>query len=146
MRDKAAALEIYCRQARNLDAERKAANVRLRAERRAGELLGEMARAQGARSDLSPTLSNDATKSQSTDEVVASFLRDEQVLPSEFAQALRSTGISRQTAHRYQALANVPVAVVEDALAAHGWISLKVDSRLSTALQSRTLSQTCDGG
>lgn len=36
---------------------------------------------------------------------------------SPFAEALRSTGISRQTAHRYQALANVPDAVFEDALA-----------------------------
>ena len=36
---------MYHRQARNLDAEREAANVRLRAERRVGELLKELARA-----------------------------------------------------------------------------------------------------
>lgn len=85
--------------------------MRLRAERRAGELLAEMARtnpaeagAQGGRGNFKSP-SNDATRFKSTTDAVASILRDEQVLPSEFAQALRSTGISRQTAHRYQALA-----------------------------------------
>lgn len=46
IRDKALALEAYYRQARNLDAEREAANVRLRAERRVGELLKELARTE----------------------------------------------------------------------------------------------------
>jgi len=46
IRDKALALEAYYRQARNLDAEREAANVRLRAERRVGELLKDLARAE----------------------------------------------------------------------------------------------------
>lgn len=45
IRDKAVALEVYFRQAKNLEAERQAANVRLRAERRAGELMKELARA-----------------------------------------------------------------------------------------------------
>lgn len=40
-RDKALALELYAQQARNLEAERKAAEVRLRAERRVGQLLKE---------------------------------------------------------------------------------------------------------
>lgn len=39
IRDKARALEVYAQQAMNLDAERKAAQVRIRAERRAGQLL-----------------------------------------------------------------------------------------------------------
>lgn len=47
IRDKARALEMYARQAKNTDAERKAADVRLRAERRTGELLRDMARAEG---------------------------------------------------------------------------------------------------
>lgn len=46
IRDKAVALEMYHRQARNLEAEREAANVRLRAERRVGELLKDLARAE----------------------------------------------------------------------------------------------------
>lgn len=48
----------HARQARNLEAERQAANVRLRAERRAGELLKELARAQGERNDLTPETSS----------------------------------------------------------------------------------------
>ncbi|GEM_PF-6503209 len=80
MRDKAAALEVYYRQARNLEAERKAANVRLRAERRAGELLLELKRADLAKTgkaarDKQLGLSNDA------------------ITPSPFATALESTGI-----------------------------------------------------
>lgn len=42
LRDKAKALEVYAKQARNLDAEHKAAEVRIRAERRCGQLLAEM--------------------------------------------------------------------------------------------------------
>jgi hypothetical protein len=79
-------------QARNTDAERKAADVRLRAERRAGELLAELARGEGARepgTNRGATPSNGAT-------------------PSPYAAALESTGTSRQTAHRYQALAAIP--------------------------------------
>ena len=43
LRDKAQALELYARQCKNTEAERQAANVRLRAERRTGELLAELA-------------------------------------------------------------------------------------------------------
>lgn len=52
MRDKAVALELYAKQIKNTDAERKACEVRLRAEIRTGELLKELARAtpQTARS------------------------------------------------------------------------------------------------
>ena len=92
IRDKAAALETYARQARNTEAERKAADVRLRAERRAGELLKELARGEGARepgTNRGATPSNGAT-------------------PSPYAAALEATGTSRQTAARYQALAEIP--------------------------------------
>jgi hypothetical protein len=42
IRDKAAALEHYARQAMNTDAERQAWEIRLRAERKAGQLLKQM--------------------------------------------------------------------------------------------------------
>jgi hypothetical protein len=41
IRDKALALEIYARQANNIEAEQQACRIRLRAERRSGELLAE---------------------------------------------------------------------------------------------------------
>jgi hypothetical protein len=42
LRDKAKALQVYAKQAKNYEAERKAGEIRIRAERRAGELLREM--------------------------------------------------------------------------------------------------------
>lgn len=101
IRDKAAALEAYYRQARNLEAEREAANVRLRAERRAGELLKELARSHGGDHKSAKSLSDDGTL----------------IEPSPYADALSANGMSRQTAHRYQSLANVPQDIFDDALA-----------------------------
>jgi hypothetical protein len=42
IRDKAVAFEVYARQANNVDAERKACGIRLRAERKCGQLLSQM--------------------------------------------------------------------------------------------------------
>ena len=97
IRDKAIALEAYYRQARNMEAERQACNIRLRAEDRVGHLLKELARAQGERNDLD-TLSTDGTKSP-------------------YASALSDMGMSRQQAHRFQSLANVDRETFEAALA-----------------------------
>jgi hypothetical protein len=47
IRDKAAALEHYARQATNTDAERQACQIRLRAERKAGQLLAQTIRKGG---------------------------------------------------------------------------------------------------
>ena len=47
IRDKAMALEHYARQALNTDAERQACEIRLRAERKAGQLLAKMPKAKG---------------------------------------------------------------------------------------------------
>jgi len=48
LRDKALAIEIYSRQAKNTEAERQACEIRIRAERRAGSLLSEMEMAKAA--------------------------------------------------------------------------------------------------
>jgi len=80
---------------RNTDAERKASEVRLRAERRTGELLKDLARATAP----NPQGSNQHKEVTPNDA--------EQPTPSPYASALQQTGISTQTASRYQALANI---------------------------------------
>jgi hypothetical protein len=54
IRDKAMALEMYARQARNTEAERQACEIRLRAERKCGELLSEQLEHGGDRRSSSP--------------------------------------------------------------------------------------------
>ena len=96
IRDKAMALEHYARQARNTEAERQAIEIRLRAERKCGELTAEMVRAPGYRSDL--TSVGD---------------------PSKLA-ALKQAGISRDQATQWQKLAAVPDEQFEADLAEPG--------------------------
>lgn len=99
LKNKARALEIYAAQAKNTDAERKACEIRIRAEHRTGKLLEELARAKTPNpsgKNQHEVTSNGATQPQ-----------------SQYAEALQRTGISRQTAHRYQALADVPMTVLE---------------------------------
>lgn len=56
--DKALAIEVYSRLAKNHDNERKASEIRLRAARRCGQLIAEMKTAQGARTDLTTSAHN----------------------------------------------------------------------------------------
>jgi hypothetical protein len=117
IRDKALALEAYYRQARNLDAEREAANVRLRAERRVGELLKDLARATPEEAGQLGGFAKAGASPEATRQTSIS----EQAMatgPSPYASALRDHGISRQTAHKFQALANIPEADFERALKA----------------------------
>lgn len=106
LKDKARALELYAKQCRNTDAERKACEVRLRAERRTGELLKELARATPAETAAAGGRAKAATSNDGIQQT------------SPYAEALSRTGISRQSAHRYQALAEVPKAVFEGAMRA----------------------------
>jgi hypothetical protein len=96
LHDKALALEVYAKQAMNVEAERKATEVRLRAERRAGELMAVLKREStaGLRRGAAPS-SNGGTTG------------------SEYAETLDRTGIPRQTAHRWQQLASVPAEQFE---------------------------------
>jgi len=106
IRDKALALEAYAKQAKNTEAERKAADIRLRAERRCGQLLRELARAEaGARRNPNGRRGKKPGSAAVTQ------------APSPYASALSETGISRQTASRYQSLAEIPEKDFERALA-----------------------------
>ena len=96
IRDKAMALKLYFKQARNLEAERQANNVRIRAEIRSGELLKELARATPAEAGVK---GNIAMGRMSDDRTC--------VAPSPYAEALTTNNISRQAANRFQALAAV---------------------------------------
>jgi hypothetical protein len=97
IRDKALALETYARQAKNIDAEWRACEIRLRAERKAGQLSKRLERAQGARTDLelSPTVGRSPTKQDQ----------------------LTAAGVSMRQAERWEKLAEVPEEQFEAALA-----------------------------
>jgi len=82
IRDKALAMEMYARQALNMDAEHQAKDIRLRAEKKAGDMLKE--RDRPIRNQHSAT-SHDVT-----------------------LQTLDDMGISRNQSARWQALADVP--------------------------------------
>jgi hypothetical protein len=95
--DKARAIEVYTRQAKNKEAERQAREIRLRAERRAGQLLREMQKMKGGR----------PTKNQSHDATSSSL-------------TLSKLNISKTQSSRWQQLARVPEAAFEAAIAEGG--------------------------
>jgi hypothetical protein len=97
IRDRAAALEHYSRQAHNVEAERQCCEIRLRAERKGGTLSAQLEKAQGRRSDIS-TCGGAGTKSE----------------------ALKKAGISRKQAAQWEQLAAVPEPQFEAALAGPG--------------------------
>src|ERR1039458_9380580 len=92
IRSKARAIEVYAAQARNTELERKACEIRLRAERRAGQLLREMKqtgdRDAGGRGKIA----------------------------SRGATQLKDLGITRDQSSQWQALAAVPAEAFEEAV------------------------------
>ncbi|MDW9825249.1 hypothetical protein [Sinorhizobium meliloti] len=99
IRDKALALEVYSRQAKNIEAERRACEIRLRAERKAGELRRQEQKAKGFNAASPPppggrTPTNDERR--------------------------KELGISKKQDERWQKLAAVPQEEFEAALAEPG--------------------------
>ena len=97
IRDKAIAIEAYAKQAMNTDAERQACNIRLRAERKVGQMLKDMEKAKGARQ---PGTHRGTTR-----------------LHDGTASTLSDMGISKQQSSRWQKLAEVNEKEFESALA-----------------------------
>ena len=91
IRDKAMAIEIYSRQAKNTEAELKACEIRLRAERRAGQLLSEMEKAKGTAGMGRPIKQLGASAREAPKE-----------------QTLAELGISHKQSSNWQRLAAVP--------------------------------------
>jgi hypothetical protein len=97
IRDKALAFEAYSRQARNRDNEMYAAEIRIRAERKAGELSKQLDTAPGTRTDKQPTRT---ARTGSTKKAT-----------------LKAAGISEDQAGRWEKLAAVPEHIFEAAVA-----------------------------
>ncbi len=100
LRDKALALEKYAQQALNDEAERKACEIRLMAERKAGQLLKQMTKTKGG----SPTGSNQHAKKRNR-------------LSGTTGSSLSDMGVSKDQSSKWQKLAEVPNEDFEEALA-----------------------------
>jgi hypothetical protein len=96
IRDQAIAFETYARQAHNVEAERQACEIRLRAERKAGKLSAELEKRPGQRTDKRPV--GAAPTGSKKDE-------------------LRKAGVSQDQAKQWEKLAAVPDREFEEALA-----------------------------
>lgn len=92
--DKALALQMYAKQARDPEMESWVAEIRLRARRRIGELTREMEKAQGANLPNVPKLGHTAKR-----------------------EAIAAAGISKSEAHRCERIASVPAQAFERVIA-----------------------------
>lgn len=101
IRDHARAIEIYAQQALNVEAERQACEIRLRAERRSGVLLKERDKAKGA---AEPGTDRGATPSHA----------------ASASKPLAELGISHTQSSRWQKLAEVPEDEFEAIITAPG--------------------------
>lgn len=92
IRDKALALQIYAAPAKNVEAERQACEIRLRAERRAGALIKAMEKAKPGPAPL------DRSRRVSDPETLSDL------------------GISHNQSAKWQKLAEIPDDIFEEAL------------------------------
>jgi phage N-6-adenine-methyltransferase len=102
--DKAAAYAEYARRAKNLEAERAAENIRVRASRRTGQLDDEIKLLRDKRSQGG--------------DLKSAPRRGEPIQPSPYKQMLVDTGLTTQDMSRFRKLAAIPEPVFEAALAA----------------------------
>jgi hypothetical protein len=93
-------LEVYARQARNVQAETQACEIRLRAERRCGRLLAEREKARRG-----PDEAGQGSQRATSDEP---------------AQPLADLGISKTQSSRWQKLASIPDREFEATFAGNG--------------------------
>ncbi len=100
IRDRAIALEEYARQAKNEEMVRQCAEIRLRAERRAGELLAQMDKVQGARGNPGGRGARIVASSETSPQKTMAELH-----------------ITHDQASRWQQLAKVPEEQFEAAIA-----------------------------
>jgi len=112
--DKAAALKAYARQAKNKQLEIDAAEIRIRAERRLGEMLKESDKNKGGRPNKKPVDSDDR-------------------LPT-----YEEIGITKDLASRAQQLADIPEDVFEQTLAEPREEQAAVTSRTMTRLKEQS--------
>ncbi len=113
LRDKARALEVYAQQAQNREAERKACEIRIRAERKAGELLKETRLAGKAQKQGRPN--KKGRKSRPLIET-SREMPDPDINPV----TLKDLGITKDQSSQWQQLADVPQEDFEAALAEPG--------------------------
>lgn len=121
IRDKARALELYARQANDTGLERQVHDIRVRAERRAGQLLSEAPKAVGGQ----PYQSGRATGRQSTP-----------ARQPERPKPLAEVGISKDQSSQWQKLAAVPDDEFEKEMA--NPVALPSTSRIIAAHEART--------
>ena len=109
IRNRARAMEIYAAQALNHEAEQKAARIRLRAERRCGELLREMKAKKERHSGHGDrkSASHDATPKSKSNGSAPKLVQP---------PTLSALGITRDQAAKWQLLADIPKAKFEERL------------------------------
>jgi len=105
IRDKAVALHHYAKQAMNLEAERKAIEIRIRAERKAGQLMREMEK-------VSPAKAKSHKSHGGTYE-------------TPYQVTLSSNKLTKQEASRWQQLAKIPEEEFEERLTKQRTISTR---------------------